>query len=211
MKILVTTACALAAGLLLVGTVVANRSSQQESGELPPLLDQPQAASIEVVEVQPFRLDEASIHTMRAERPDFDEGVLMVLRAEPERWRLRQSYDNVLYVGAETARRVNAGSGSGHLVVVVPGPVDLEAARVFLGEPELPERVTLAEAQRQVALAAAAGVQPLGDLSRVDRAEMLHAIDEVDLLLHASYLVERYAPDEVDLIEGLRAPRVPRR
>ena len=212
MKILLTSAGVLAAGLLLVSTVVAKRTVAPDTGELPPLPAAPQSTPIEVLFAQPFALDQAGVHTMRAEQPAYREGVLLVLRAEPERWRLRQSYDNVLYVGAETAQRVNHGAASGHLVVIVPGPLDLVSARVFLGEPELPERVTQAEAERQVALAAAAGIQPLGPaLARVAVAPPLFAADELELYLHASYLVERFSPDERDLIASLRVKRVPTR
>jgi len=212
MKLLLSAAGTVAAGLILVGTVVATRTSAPEQGDLPPLPAVPQTTPIEVVFAQPFTLEEPGVHTMRAEQPSYLEGMLLVLRTDPERWRVRQSYDNVLYVGAETAERVNLGDGSGHLVVIVPGPLDLASARVFLGEPELPERVTKAEAERQLALAVAAGVPPLGSaLARVTTAPPVFAADELELRLHASYLVERYSPDEQDLIASLRVKRVPKR
>ncbi|MFT5290801.1 MAG: hypothetical protein ACI8QS_003552 [Planctomycetota bacterium] len=212
MKTLLTASVALAAGLLLVGTVFAKRSSAPLPSELPPLPATPQSTTIEVLEVQSFTLSEHGMNRMRADGLSYNEGVLLVLRAEPERWQLRQSFDNVLYVGQQTATRVNHGASSGNLVVIVPGPLDLSAARIFLGEPDLPERITQAELERQVDLAQAAGVEPLGaGLTRVRQAQTLHAADELELYLHASYLVERYAPDERDLINGLRVKRVPGR
>ena len=212
MKTLLPACCALVAGLLLVGALFATRSAAPVPSELPPLPLTPQATTIEVLELQHFTLQEPGMHWMRADGAPYRRGVLLVLRAEPERWRLRQSFDNVLYVGAQTATRVNHGAGSGNLVVIVPGPIDLAAARVFLGEPNLPERVDQAEIERQVELARAAGVKPLGSsLASVQRAQTLHAADELELYLHASHLVERYAPDERDLINGLRVKRVPGR
>ena len=111
MKTLLTACCALGAGLLLVGTVFAKLSAAPVPSELPSLPASPQETQIEVLELQHFSLQEPGMHWMRAERLPYSEGVLLVLRAEPDLWQLRQSFDNVLYVGAQTATRVNHGSG----------------------------------------------------------------------------------------------------
>jgi len=197
-----------AAGALVAGALAGNGNGSTQETQ-PALVASPEEAPIELVLRQPFRLDRPGRHTMRAEAPAYTEGHLLVLRAEPERWRLRQSYDNVLYVGAETARRVNHGVGSGHLVVLVPGALEADAP-LFLGAPELPERVTAAEAARQAADARRAGVAAVDDFPDARTLETAHLADEADLFTYAADLVERYAPDEVDLIESLRVPRLRR-
>lgn len=179
--------------------------------ERPALPLQPTEAEIELVFVQPFALDRPGVHSLRAERPAYDRGQLVVLRADPERWLPRQGYESVLYAGAETARRVNVGHGSGHVVAIVPGDVDLSVEPIFFGAPELPERITAEEARRQRDGARAAGLPgALAAAAAVEHAEPLHAEDEHGLFWHASTLVERYAPDERDLVDSLRAPLLTR-
>src|SRR5262245_56384925 len=72
-----------------------------------------------------FTLEKGYAFEWRKERPTVGEGTILVLEA-PAAWlRPRQVAEPVLYVGGSTAERVNRGDGSGRLVVVVPGKVDL--------------------------------------------------------------------------------------
>ena len=146
---------------------------------------------------------------MRAERPTYDRGWLLVLSTDFELLVRRQGFENVLYVGAETVERVNVGAGSGYLVAVLPGDVDLAAQPIFFGDPELPERITAEAAAEQLEKALDSGVAAVGAEAL---AEALHprvtALDAKDLQVFASYLIEEYASDEVDLVRGIRAPRL---
>jgi hypothetical protein len=175
--------------------------------QLPELPAVPQRVDLQLLEVVPFELAVPERHTWRAEQPSYDQGYLLVLAAEPDRLVARQTYENVLYVGTETAERINVGGDSGHLVVLVPGPIDLENSPAFFGEPELPERVTASEAARQLGLARAEGVVPFRNF---EVGAPYYAADGYELRRFASHLVERWSPDEADLITGLRAERIGR-
>ena len=48
----------------------------------------------------------------------------------------------MLFVGTQTARRVNPHPVSGHVVAIVPGDFALEEAPIYFGTPQLPERIT---------------------------------------------------------------------
>lgn len=195
---------AVAAAALLGGAVIAFDGNRQIPGteQLPA---DPQGVELELLEAHPFELLEADTHHMRAEAPSYDSGMVLVLAGDPAILRPRQGYENVLYVGAETAARVNSGERSGHLVVIVPGLEDASSAPIFLGEPALPENVTAAEAQRQLALALDAGVPTQ---TPAVAGEPVVVRDGYELRHFASFLVERYASDEVDVITGLRAERI---
>ena len=212
MKILFPIAGLVLAGTFLLARGTATESSRQDGETLPVLSTAPQLEAAEVVFAQPFELDRPGVHSARAERPEYRTGFLLVVAADRELLRLRQSAHPVLYVGDETARRVNHGLGSGHAIVIVPGLEDLASQRVFFGEAVLPEQVTKDEARRQLARSIAAGQEPLaGRLARIERAGTLFAQDEHELFLRAADLVERFAPDETDLVTSLRAPLLRRR
>jgi hypothetical protein len=208
MKLTSFAAAALAAAAI-GGGVIAFSGERQIASPLPAQPAAPQIQPIELIEATPFRLVEAHTHHYRAEAPRYDAGTLLVLRMAPELLVPRQTFENVLYVGAETAERVNVGDRSGFLVALVPGTPDLSTTPIFWGQPELPERVTAAEAQRQLDLARSAGVTAPGAAAAQGAArEAVELYDSYELLRFASYAVERFSPQEQDLIGGLRAPRI---
>ena len=167
-------------------------------------LDVPPAPVLALVHARPFVLDQGYVHDWRGERPDVDAGHLLVLRVDPALVYPRQSREPVLYVGDQTAERVNVGYPSGYVVAIVPGPVDLETARVWFGAPALPERVGAARIAEEHARAAAAGIAPL--VRRGD-GPTLRLATKRELLRHAAGLIERYSPQERDLVNVLRMPR----
>ncbi|MCA8942544.1 MAG: hypothetical protein KDB80_08325 [Planctomycetes bacterium] len=177
-----------------------------ESPTLPAGVPQPKLVHAErfVVE-QPFE------HVWRADHPVVRDGWLLVLEVpDKELLRPTQLKQPVLYAGAQTADRVNVGYQSGHVVALVPGDFDPAAAPIWFGAPALPEELT--EPAIRAALQAAQDAR-----ARPANAEELGAAvtDEVgryptdfELRLRAIDLVERYSPQERDLIAGWRVPRV---
>ena len=203
------------AGVLLVGAAV-GRYGQRGQG-LPQLPPNPTTAPVELLDAIPFLLDEPVPHTWRREAPLYDAGYLLVLHADPELVRPRQTYDAVLYVGAQTAARCNAGTTTGNLVVIVPAPrgangtvaLDPWSVPIWFGPPELPERVDAARIQRELASARQSGVGP-ASASLPRRAQTpattAYAQDRADLDFFVADLIETYSADEVDLVRGLRVP-----
>jgi hypothetical protein len=203
-----TIAVVVALGVALTaGATAWNATSVQEAAPLRP--EVPSRVPVTLLEAHPFTLLEPATHWMRAEQPTYTEGWLVVLETSRDVLLPRQTYENVLYVGSETVERINTGAQSGVLVGVVPGSVDLTQAPIFFGEPELPENVTAQEAQRQLQIAFGEGVRA-ADASAIATAQREAVVlpDAFELQHYASYLIEQYAPDEVDLISGLRVPRL---
>lgn len=135
----------------------------------------PLSSEFELLDARPFVLEEPYVHTWRAEQPLVGSGWVLVLRAPLERIRPRQTAEPVLYVGAQTAERVNAppfdtpGAGElGQLVVLVPAPLDAEgkvaldpwSVPVFLGTEALPEDVDAARIVLELDRAARLGLGP---------------------------------------------------
>jgi hypothetical protein len=176
------------------------------------------ASDVALVYAQPFVLEKSATHFWRAEQPDFSAGMLLVIEVEDRGLiQSRQVYEPVLYVGAETAEKINTGSDSGHLVIVVPaslaadGSVDLDlgAAPIFFGEPALPEQVTAEIARSELDRAVAGGLgAPSASRIAAAMQAMVSFPDHGELHFYASNLIEAYSPQEVDLIAGLRAPRI---
>ncbi len=188
----------------------------------------------ELVFARPFVLDAPYAHTWRAEAPAVRSGWVLVLRAELERIRARQTLEPVLYVGAQTAERVNAPPDPedvevpgllGQLVVVVPAPLDASGAvaldpwsvPIFLGTLAQPEDVDEPRIQRELLRAARlrlgparrpAGAQAPGVPSAGPPPvpPAWHLADRHALDLELASLVERWSPEETDLVEMLRQP-----
>jgi hypothetical protein len=182
---------------------------------VPPLPATP-ASIREVVLVQPFELDTAYRYDWRKDRPNVREGYVLVIRVDPELVRPRADVEPVLYVGKQTAERFNVGHGSGHVVAFVPTPlaeddpehVDLERAIIWFGDADMPERIDAQEIQRQHDRALAAGIAP-STREAITRArerggKLVHLPNKDALTRHAADLVERYAPDEADLVRQIR-------
>lgn len=172
---------------------------------------------VELVLAQPFTLDRAATHWHRAEQPTYTAGYVLVLKVDPAMVVARQVAMPVLYVGAETAEPINVGDGSGHLVVLVPASrrpdgmpdLDLTAAPIFFGTPDLPERVTEAMARAELAKARAQGVvAPSAQVVAQAARPLVQFSDDYELRMQAADFIEVYAPDEVDLVRGLRVPRI---
>jgi hypothetical protein len=117
----------------------------------------------------------------------------------------------VLYVGDNTAMKINSGHESGYVIALVPGEVDLEATRIWFGEPDLPERVDAQTIEAQHERARKAGIEPVGKKTARQartrggepiKAENLHAFlrDEV------ADLIMKYSPQERELAESFRTP-----
>lgn len=202
---------ALLAALALAGARPAAAQSVAPDASPVPVAD--------LVHAVPFRTAEPIVHVWRAEQPAYKAGWILVLRvaeADREILRPRQTLERVLYVGDQTARRVNVGYGSRHLVVIVPSDVrpdgslalDPRTAPIWFGGGALPEQVDAGLVARERARAEAAGAVPVEadvlEAARRKGGAAVEAAGEEGLVGFAMNLVERYAPDERDLVRGFR-------
>ena len=85
--------------------------------------------------------------------------------------------------------------------------IDLEQVPIWFGTPELPERVDAKTIVRERARAVRAGILPVPVLNlsraRKEGGPLLAAYDKLHLLRDSAALVERYAPQERELVERL--------
>jgi len=192
--------------------VAADGLRSQTAVDTPPALPTTPAAVAELLLAQPFRLDEPSVHLWRAERPEFRTGYLLVLKVDPALVFPRQTAEPVLYVGNQTAERINFGHHSGHVVALVPAvlddpehpdALDLSEALVWFGTPELPEQVDASTIQQERALAVSRGVKPISmaqaAAARENGGTIVTASDKQALYARAAELIRTYAPAEEDL------------
>lgn len=212
---LLGSAALLAAGLaFLVPTrASAGQGSPAAAAQAPAPVHDP----LRLLAARPFVLDAPYVHEWRAERPEARAGYVLVLGCDPELVAPRQTAEPVLCVGERTAERVNAGTPLGTLVVVVPAPLapdgsvglDLATEPIWLAAPELPERVDAAWIAAQRASARPAPF-PAGVVATALAAggSELRLADRWDLDLELARIVEQASPTEVDLVRGLRVPRV---
>jgi len=148
-----------------------------------------------LVSVTPFHLDAPLSYRWCAERPDIDEGLILVLRVDPAVARPLQGPEAELYVGDRPAQRLSWSATASALVVLVPGPVDLARVPVYWGPQTLPEQVDLAAGTAALASARAAGIQPFGaaQIAAVQQPP-LDLADPVALMAAVQPLVQQWAP-----------------
>ena len=166
------------------------------------------AAAIDIVEIQPFRLKEGYQYDWLESRPIVSDGLLVVLKVDPSLVVPRNAAEPVLYAGDRTVQRLNQGDGSGFVVGIIPGDVDLAAEPIWFGHPELPERVTPEAIKEQRSLADSAGIKAF-DPEKVKSAlrDVIEAENLAELLRGpAADLVLKYSPDEKELAETWRLP-----
>ena len=170
------------------------------------------AAVDDIVYARPFTLEQGYKFEWRKDGQVFTEGTILILKVNPDLVFPRQIAEPVLYVGDTTAERVNSGNGSGHVVAIVPGKVDLKKAPIWFGTPDLPERVDAATIKAERAAAEKAGIKPFAK-EQVAAAQSaggktrLTVADRYELRRDAAHLILEYAADETELAEGLLVPR----
>jgi hypothetical protein len=183
--------------------------------DVPPQLPAtPSKSQVELVAARPFKLDAPATHWWRAEQPKYDAGYVLVLKVDPVLVHPRQTAEPVLYVGAETAERVNLGHESGYVIAIVPTakdgsgqPVlDLGAMPIFFGTAELPERIDAARAASELAAAQRNGVGPALGATTISITPAMEFESDHELKLYCSDLIAQYSPTETDLVNGLRVP-----
>jgi len=206
----------LGAGLALVGLSLASQAFLFRHGPAEPreLSTVPGTLALEPVQLlhaQPFTLAVPAVHTYRAERPSYSAGLVLVLHADESFVTPRQALEPVLYLGAETAERLNTGRFSGNLVVLVPNArlADLATEPLFFGVPALPEEIDATLALLALSAARAAGAGPIGfPPAQPITPAVIAAYDYTDLATQVSTLIETYSPAETDLVNGLRVERL---
>jgi len=171
-----------------------------------------------IVSIQPFELESPTPHYWRVEKPPVRTGYLLVLRVDPALVYPRQVAEPVLYVGNQTAERVNVGYESGHVVAILPAVIDPEHADYvdlseelfWFGLPELPERIGSKRIAEERRLAVAAGIRPFSTkqiAAAGKRGGTLNQQATKRDLIHdvMKRLVSTYSPQEQSLIEGVLA------
>lgn len=170
----------------------------------------PQKPQLQLVHAERFEVEKPFRHVWRADQPLVRSGWLLVLSGDPALFVPRQVKEPVLYVGAETAQRVNFPEQSGKVVVIVPGDFRLEDAPIFFGAEALPEELRQVQIDAALAAARANGVQPptAEAIEKAMNAQWQKFASDYDLRLRAIELVEQHSPQEQDLIRGARVPLV---
>src|SRR5262245_4270050 len=86
----------------------------------PPPLPVTPAGEVALLYARPFTVEVPFTHVWRAEQPVFSAGVVVVLSVDPDLVHPRQTAEPILFVGDQTAERVNFGHESGRVVAIVP-------------------------------------------------------------------------------------------
>ncbi len=181
-----------------------------DASESPPALPAGPTGVDDLLYARPFTLEEGYEFEWRLERPIVTRGYVLVLKVDVDLAYPRASLEPVLYVGDQTAERVNVGRESGCLVVIVPGETDLAAAPVWFGDPELPERVDADMIAEQRSKAEQAGVTPFPqdtiDSALLAGGNPLAPANRDELRGEIAVVIVEYSPQESHLAEGMLPP-----
>jgi hypothetical protein len=188
----------------------AQGEAQEEASEAQPSPASAPAAcdaAKKLVFAQRFTLAKPHVYSWMKGHAPISEGTLIVVEVEPACARPRQTAMPVLYAGGVPVEVANLGFPSGRVIAIVPGEVDLAAAPIFYGSPELPERIDAATGASELAAARARGVAPFSAEERraaFDSKPL--ALQGTDTLYVAvADLIDRFVPDEADRAKSYRA------
>lgn len=163
---------------------------------------------VEVVSVQPFKLDKSFKFDWRKERPDVSAGLLVVFKADTSLLRPTNSLQPVLYAGNHTVQRINEGYRSGFIIGIIPAQIDLSKEIVWFGAPELPERVDTRIIRAERAKAVKSGIRPAAADIIKSRTMDVAAAPELTSLLRkfAAPLILKYAPEDKWIVDAWNLP-----
>jgi len=156
-----------------------------------------------------FTLETPFPYTWTKERIMVSSGTLVVIGVDPALVVPRNTLEPVLYAGNVPVLRLNHGNKSGRVIGIVPGSIDVTTSPIWFGTPQLPERITTAEADAERARAEKAGVAQRAQHAKIadldgpvvaskDLAELLRTV--------AADLVLTYSSNDKDLAESWRLP-----
>lgn len=181
----------------------------------PPAIPALPAEIAEIISATPFVLDRGFAYDWRSERPTVKSGYILVLKVDSALVYPRQTAEPVLFVGNQTAEKINVGSGSGRLIVLVPAPLkadgsvdlDLAKAPVWFGEPGLPEQVDAAAIKLARETAERNGIvaRPAAEVTAaIAKGGALKRFAEKNALLRSlAPTIRDQAPDEKELADAL--------
>lgn len=218
MKAISFAACVLTAALLAAGplAVAADapapppREPITEAAK-PPAIPATPAAVADLVYARSFTLERGFQYYWTKQRRNVTTGTLLVLKVDNALVYPRESAMPILYVGDQTAQRLNHGHKSGHVIAVVPGEVDLTKTMIWFGQPGSPWNVDTATANTQRGLAVRAGIKPFSkrkvNTALKNGGERLRMADMSTLLREVvAPLLDEYSPQERTLAEDFRRP-----
>lgn len=169
----------------------------------------PRGVEGRLLHAQRFTLAVPATHYWRREQPRYSSGWLAVIQADPIRLRVSQGPMPILFVGNQTADRVNFGEQSGCVVCIIPGDFDLAQAPIYFGAPGIPESIGAQQIARERTAAHARDIRVTGNEAMLKVvADDLRFQDEEELRQAATDLIERFSPQERDLIQGMRVPLI---
>jgi hypothetical protein len=208
----------LSLAILGVGTIATLRASQgaqsaQTLAQVPVRLVYAQPYRV----VEPYRFD--WMHEDDA--PMVDSGWIVAIATDPVIADVQATHDELLFVGDVPVERVNVASESGIVVGFVPSPLgadgeptlDLATAPIYWAKPEiLPEDLRTADVLQVLSGAVKQGAAPQTERALADARAQGGQIVDVntlgELYRYSATLLQRYSPEEVDLISGLTAEKL---
>jgi hypothetical protein len=163
---------------------------------------------IDIVHIQPFRLEKPFKFDWRRERQDVTSGLLVVFKVDTSLVVPRNELEPVLYAGNQTVLRLNQGNQSGFVIGLIPGQVDLTKEPAWFGSPALPERIDAEMISQQRKLAERAGISAIKSTDIQSKTKSPITAADLTMLLReeAANLVLQYSPQEKHLADTWRLP-----
>jgi hypothetical protein len=163
---------------------------------------------LDVVYIQPFKLEKSYKFDWRSERPEVRSGLLVVIKVDTSQVRPTNDLQPVLYAGNQTVQRINEGYESGYLVAIIPDPIDLSKDAVWFGTPGLPERTDAKSIRAERAKALSSGIRPMKADDVKSHTKDMASVPDLTTLLrkYAADLILEYSPQEKHIVEAWRLP-----
>lgn len=161
---------------------------------------------IDIVHIQPFRLERSFKYDWRRERPDVQSGLLVVFKVDTSLVVPRNAMEPVLYAGNHTVQRLNQGNESGFVIGIIPAQIDLSKEPAWFGAPALPERIDEKIILEERNRAQRAGISVIKSTDIQSKTRNVIVVSDLTTLLReqAANLVLQYSPQEKHLADTWR-------
>lgn len=161
-----------------------------------------------LVYVRPFALARGYRWSAVDDEPETSAGFIVVVSVDTQYVVPRSGPSPILFVGDRMLQALNSGSGSGHVIGLVPGVADLSDVPFWFGSFAPPDQVSPQFVRNERARAEEAGIRPFRpEQIREATREPIRAADLEELLRgELAELVLTYAPDEEYLARKWRLP-----
>ncbi len=162
----------------------------------------------DILFAKPFTLEQGYNYDWSQERPIVKEGVIVVLKVDPELVVPRDAQQPILFADQQIVQRLNHGNESGHSIAIIPGRVDLSTVKLWFASPSLVAQISTNKIDYKTALAKNDAIKAFNQQKLSSVTQQNTSVSNLYVLLRdvVAELVMQYSPEDNHLARDWQLP-----